>query len=146
MAVLLIIQKSLNLRRQRKAAAFSIHHKNDRSIGYFCHLIGTGSRRVAANPVIISHHAFQNGKLRVCRPFPKQPPQLLFRKKEAVQVAAVDTQNVFMKHRVDVVRAAFKGTAADATVLKQSQKTGGEKSLAAAASGRRQQDAGEICI
>ena len=146
MAVLPIVQKSFDLRRQRKAAAFSIHHKNGRSIGYCCHLIGAGRSGIAANPVIIAHHAFQNGKLRVCRPFSKQRLQLLLRKKEAVQVAAVDTQNVFVKHRVDVVRAAFERTAADAAVLKQGQKAGGKKSLAAAASRSCQQDTGKICI
>ena len=66
---------------------------------------------------VIQHALVQRGDVEVTAV--KQRLQLLLRKKEAVQVAAVDTQNVFVKHRVDVVRAAFERTAADAAILKQ---------------------------
>ena len=78
MTVLLIVQKAFDLRCQGQAASLAVHHKDNRRIGNPCHLVSAGGKGIAANPVIISHDTFQNGKFRALCPFAKQRAQLFF--------------------------------------------------------------------
>ena len=68
-------QKALKGRKRGKALSPRVHNQNDRSIQCFRYPVGGSLVSRGAEPVVIAHHAFDDGNFRAGGIFQEKPTQ-----------------------------------------------------------------------
>ena len=96
---------------------------------------GEGYLSAAPFPFVVTveqaHYAFHHGDVGPGGVFRENLPDVLFRRKEGVEVHALAAGGDVMEHRVDVVGSAFERLHPQSAVAQCSEQSHGECSLAA---------------
>ena len=106
------LQKALDRGKNRERRASGIYDEND---GTFCllgKLEGARARARKPEPVVVAHHALDDGKLAAAAVFREQVAQHVVVKEKGIEIRAFRADDPAVEHGVNVVRTAFCGDAA----------------------------------
>ena len=131
--VFLIFQKSLDIGNYGYAHTFTVYNKNSRRVCGVRHVPGAGPDCGASNTVVVAHNSFQNSQVAVFAVFFQQPANSISSGKKGIQISASAANNPAVKHRVNIVRSAFKGSQPDPFAHQRLQDPAGDHGLSASA-------------
>ena len=116
MAPLLILHKALDRGKCRKTPSLHVNDQDHRCIRKIRHFPCAGALRNTAETIIKSHHTLKDRdpalrKLPILQNFPSQQiPQRIRPHKKGVQISRWNLQNSPVKHRINIIGSALKGT------------------------------------